>query len=503
MDRRNNLERVRSRTEPWDIVVIGGGATGVGCALDAASRGYDVLLLEQHDLGKGTSSRSTKLIHGGVRYLAQGNISLVREALKERGLLLKNAPHVVHKQPFVVPCYSLWEKIFYGAGLKVYDLLSGKYSFGRSRILTKTETLEHLPTIDPCGLSGGVLYFDGQFDDTRLLIDMARTADGKGAVILNYTKVTSLAKDASGKISGLIFEEIETGDKFSVTTRSVINATGAFTDAVRQMSEPEAKPVITFSQGIHLVFDRSFLPSNTALVIPKTDDGRVLFCIPWLGYLLVGTTDTPIKTTSLEPAVLQSEIDFVLETAGRYFSKKPTRRDILSVFAGIRPLVSRGNSVKTSAISRGHDLFVDDSGLVTITGGKWTTYRKMADDAVEKAITIAGITFHSCATQDLPIVPNAVPNIESERLHPDLPYTADNVITAIRDEMAQTVEDVLARRTRALFLNALAAVEVAPTVARLMAIELETDDDWINAEIRAFTQLAEGYSSANSGISDK
>ncbi|MGE3467324.1 MAG: FAD-dependent oxidoreductase, partial [Pyrinomonadaceae bacterium] len=347
MDRQSNLHQVRTRSEPWDIVVIGGGATGVGCALDAASRGYDVLLLEQHDLGKGTSSRSTKLIHGGIRYLAQGNISLVREALKERGLLLTNAPHVVHKQAFVIPCYSFWQKSFYGTGLKIYDLLSGKYSFGRSRILSKDETLGYLPTIDAERLSGGVLYYDGQFDDTRLLVDMATTADEHGAVILNYARVTSLLKDSTGKLCGTTFEDAESGETFTVSARSVINATGAFTDAVRRMTDPKAEPVVTYSQGIHLVFDRSFLPSETALVIPKTSDGRILFCIPWHGHLLIGTTDTPVENAKLEPSALEAEIDFVLETAARYLLRKPRRDDILSVFAGISPLGISGSSVKT------------------------------------------------------------------------------------------------------------------------------------------------------------
>ena len=491
MDRTKILARVRDRTEPWDIVVIGGGATGVGCALDAASRGLDVLLLEQHDFGKGTSSRSTKLVHGGVRYLRQGNISLVREALRERGILLKNAPHVVHKQEFIVPCYSLWQKLFYGVGLKVYEMLAGKYSLGRSRILTRDETLHILPNVSKDSLSGGVLYTDGQFDDTRLLIDMAVTASEHGAAMLNYAGVRSLTKNTDGKVNGVEFEDVLSGEKFAASAKAVINATGAFCDAVRLMSDESAKPVVTFSQGIHLVFDRKFLPGDSAVMIPKTSDGRLLFCIPWNGYTLVGTTDTPISIATLEPQALESEIDFVLETVGQYLTEPPTRGDILSMFAGIRPLVKSGDTTKTSSLSRGHDLFVDDAGLISITGGKWTTYRRMAEDAVNRSIEIAGLMANNCVSDGLAI--RKPVETDGELLHAHLPYKTGDVVRAVRDEMAQTVEDVLARRTRVLFLNALVAIEIAPRVAELMAIELGKDQAWCVAEIERFTALASEY----------
>ncbi len=494
MNRSEIICRVRDRQEPWDIIVIGGGATGVGCAVDAASRGLDVLLLEQHDFGKGTSSRSTKLIHGGVRYLAQGNISLVREALKERGILLKNAPHVVHKQAFIVPCYSLWQKIFYGTGLKIYDLLSGKYSIGRSRVLSQSETLERLPSANPEGLAGSILYYDGQFDDTRLLIDLVKTAHGHGAAVLNYARVKAFEKDKGGRICGVEFEEAETGEAFSVKAKTVINATGAFTDSVRQMADAEAESVVTYSKGIHLVFDRKFLPGDAALMIPKTSDGRVLFCIPWHGHLLVGTTDTPIDKPSLEPEAFEAEIDFVLETAGKYLVPKPTRGDILSVFAGIRPLVKSGKIRKTSAISRGHDLFVEDSGLISITGGKWTTYRRMAEDAVDKAVEMSGLALRDPVTEDLAIAGTDLDVAEGNgKLHSDLPYTHNDVVRAVRYEMARTVEDVLARRTRSLFLNAKAAIEISPDVAGIMATELGMGREWIQLQIEQFAKTAETY----------
>lgn len=489
------LSSVRDRTDPWDTVVIGGGATGVGCAVDAASRGLAVLLLEQHDFGKGTSSRSTKLVHGGVRYLAQGNISLVREALKERGILLKNAPHVVHKLAFVVPCYSLWQKIFYGAGLKIYDLFAGKYSFGGSRIISKAETMARLPNISPEGLSGGILYYDGQFDDARLLIDLVQTAHSQGATILNYAKVDSLINGPNRRIVGVNFVNVETGEAFAVTAKAVINATGAFCDAIRSMSDTTATPVIAYSQGVHLVFDRKFLPSDDAVMIPKTADDRVLFCIPWHGHTLVGTTDTPIDHAVLEPEAFDSEIDFILDTAGSYLIEKPSRADILSVFAGIRALVRRGRAAKTASISRGHDLFIDGSGLITITGGKWTTYRRMAEDAVDQAAKVANLQHRKSLTSDLKIWNCSTRDNSSQReqLHPDLPYSEEDVIAAVQDEMAQTVEDVLARRTRALFLNARAAIDLAPKVAGIMAGVRRKDAGWEAEQIEQFNKIAYNY----------
>lgn len=493
MKRAESFKQVRARGESWDIVVIGGGATGVGCALDAAARGLDVLLLEQHDLGKGTSSRSTKLVHGGVRYLRQGNLSLVREALKERGILLRNAPHVVHTQAFIVPCYSRWQKLYYGAGLKIYDLLAGKYSFGRSRILSRAETMAELPTVRQDGLAGGVIYWDGQFDDTRLLVDLARAAEAKGAAILNYARVVGIDKDADGRVAGVTFEDVLTGERTSVSAKVVINATGAFCDAVRAMSSGDTKPIVSLSRGIHLVFDRSFLPLDTAVMIPKTSDGRVLFCIPWLGKTLIGTTETAVERAELEPEAMEAEIDFVLETAGAYLEKKPTRDDILSVFAGIRPLARSGAAKNTAALSRGHMIEIDAAGMLTITGGKWTTYRSMAEDAVDQAMKLAGIAATPSITEHLAIAGPAVTESEGERLHARLPHTAADVLRAVRDEMAQTVEDVLARRTRALFLDARTAIEIAPRAAEIMAVELGKDAAWAANEVATFKKIAENY----------
>ena len=513
-------ERARSR-EPWDIAVIGGGATGAGVAVDAATRGFDVVLVEAHDFGKGTSSRSTKLVHGGVRYLEQGNVPLVMSALKERGLLRLNAPHLVHDLAFVVPNYSWWEAPFYGIGLKLYDLLAGKYGFGPSRVLTKEETLERLPALEPEELRGGVIYYDGQFDDSRLLIHLMMTAADHGATLVNYCPATRLLRDAEGYVNGLIARDDETGEELPIAARVLVNATGVFTDEVRRMADPNTEPLMVTSQGIHLVFDGSFLKGNSALMVPRTRDGRVLFVIPWHGHAVAGTTDTPVDAPSLEPKALDEEIEFILETAGRYLSRPPSRADVLAVYVGLRPLVKSGNGEgKTAAISRDHVIHVDNSGLLTITGGKWTTYRHMAEDCVDHAITLGRLRDAECETKSLRIhgyreCPDST-NCREEplevygsdeaqirafardsalasRLHPELPYIGAEVVWAAREEMARSIEDVLARRTRALFLNARAATQMAEPVARLMARELGRDEAWIETQVRQFGELARQY----------
>jgi len=489
----------------------------MGIALDAAARGYRVLLLEQSDFGKGTSSRSTKLVHGGVRYLEQGNISLVMEALKERGLLRQNAPHLVNDLAFVVPSYAWWEAPFYGLGLKLYQALSGKYGFGKSQLLSRKETLQRLPNIQTDGLRGGVVYYDGQFDDSRLLINLAATAAARGAVLLNYAKVTQLQRDQEGLITGLLAVDMESGRPLRVRARVVINAAGAFCDSVRRLADPKARSMITPSQGAHLVFDRSFLPGDSAIMVPHTSDGRIMFAIPWHGHTLVGTTDSPIREPTLEPVPLSHEIDFILSTARLYLHKAPTRADVLSAFAGIRPLVKSGEGAATAALSRDHTIHIDPSGLLTITGGKWTTYRHMAEICVDQAATLAHLPDRSCSTRELRIHgyhrqsgqfgPLAVygsdaPSLQrltreqpdlGHRLHPSLPYTGAEVLWAARHEMARTVEDVLARRTRALFLNARAALAMAPPVAKLLAQELGRDAAWQSRQIAEFEKTAAGY----------
>ena len=506
------IERLKAATAPgeWDIVVIGGGASGLGIAVDAASRGYRTLLLEAHDYAKGTSSRSTKLIHGGVRYLAQGNIHLVRESLHERGVLKRNAPHLVHDLGFVVPAYTAWRLPFYSLGLKIYDLLAGRLNLRPSHLLSRAGARAAVPTLKAEGLRGGVLYFDGQFDDSRLAITLLRTFEDLGGTALNAAPVTGLLK-RDGKVAGVYFRDAEGGQTYTVHAQVVINATGIFADRIRRMDDPEAQSLLIPSQGVHLVVDRRFLPGDTAVMVPRTEDGRVLFAVPWHGRTLIGTTDTPVPDIGLEPRALDSEIDFILRTAGAYLDPAPRREDVLSVFAGLRPLV-RGDAGDTKSLSRDHRIDVSASCLVTLSGGKWTTYRRMAQDTVDHAAQAVGLPARACETEALRLhawseapdedhwrvygadaaAVKALPGADM-RLHPNLPYSEAEVRWAVRFEQARSVEDVLARRLRALLLDASAAVAVAPRVAELMAEELGRDANWQTAQVKAFNDLAQGY----------
>ncbi len=517
MTRPEMLGRLQSHHGEWDIIVIGGGATGVGVAIDAASRGYDTLLLEGSDFGKGTSSRSTKLVHGGVRYLEQGNISLVMEALRERGILRQNAPHIVSDLAFIVPNYDWWEAPFYGLGLKIYNILSGKYGFGPSKILSREETLDRLPTIQPYGLRGGVIYYDGQFDDSRLLINMAATAAEQGATLINYCRVTGLTKGEDRFVNGITGRDEESGQEFAATAKVVVNATGPFADSVRRLADETVKPMISPSQGIHLVFDQSFLSGNSAIMVPHTSDGRVLFAIPWHGHTLVGTTDTPIPEATLEPSAMEEEIEFILQTASHYLHKAPTRSDVLSIFTGIRPLVRSSDSMNTASLSRDHTIHIDESGLLTIAGGKWTTYRNMAEDCVNHAAILGKLPERECLTRSLKIhgshppalncghlslygsdapaiqeIMRRVPEL-AQPLAGSLPYTGAEAVWSVRYEMARTVEDVLCRRTRALFLNTSAALGAAPKVASLMARELGYDSRWESHQLEMFRKIASHF----------
>lgn len=500
----------------WDVIIIGGGATGLGTAVDAASRGYKTLLLEQSDFAKGTSSRSTKLVHGGVRYLAQGDIALVYEALHERGLLLKNAPHLVQDQQFIIPVYSWFSKYKYWLGLKFYDLLAGKSNFTKSALLSADEVMLAIPGLKRDGLIGGISYSDGQFDDARLALNLAQTAATYGAVVLNYTQVTGLTKTGHD-MSGVSFLDLETGQSYHRNAKVVINATGVFVDEILKMDVPGGREMVRPSQGTHVVLDAAFLNGNSALMIPKTSDGRVLFAVPWHGRVLVGTTDTPLHEHSLEPKPLDQEIDFILGTAGKYLSKTPARADVRAVFAGLRPLAAPTKDTNsTKEISRSHKLMVSDSGLITITGGKWTTYRRMAMDVVDKAIELGKLAAKPCISQDIRIhgytpvmqagnmslygadaagiflLMEKRPEL-SKALHPDYEYLQAEVIWMVQQEMARRIEDVLSRRMRLLFLDAKAALLLAPAVARLMAVELGKDEAWANAQVDEFIALAKPY----------
>jgi glycerol-3-phosphate dehydrogenase len=499
--KRDTFIREVQRDPLWDMVIIGGGATGLGIALDAASRGFKTLLLEQSDFAKGTSSRSTKLVHGGVRYLAQGDLALVREALRERGLLLENAPHLVKKQAFIIPCFDFFSKMKYLVGLKLYDWLSGRYSFGRSRPLSKTSVMQQIPDIQGKRLQGGVEYFDGQFDDARLAVDLAITAASHGAGLINYMQVNGLTKDSSGKIEGVTARDLESGSDYTIRAKMVINATGVFADEILQMDHPEGKARIRPSQGIHLVLDKSFWRGNKALMIPKTSDGRVLFGVPWHDYLLLGTTDTPLDKHSLEPVALDKEIAFILKTAGQYLSKTPGKKDILSVYAGLRPLAAPDKETgSTKEISRSHKIYIEPSRLMTITGGKWTTYRKMAEDVVDKAIRVGQLEKVPCKTYHLRIKDGLLSGTDQDASSTEFLASGENfqiteagVRHAVRFEMARTVEDVLARRYRILFLDAQAALDLAPLVAPIIADELGYNEAWQHDQLLQFTQLVKPY----------
>lgn len=516
MNRDLTLDRVRDNRSGYDLVVVGGGATGLGAAVDAALRGHKVLLIEQHDFAKGTSSRSTKLVHGGVRYLRQGNISLVLEALKERGLLYRNAPHLVSNMSFVIPNYKWWEGPFYGIGMKVYDGLAGKLGLSPSRRLSREETIAAIPTVEQESLTGGVVYHDGQFDDSRLAINLAQTAADLGADVLNYTSCVGLLKQ-NGFITGVRCRDMETGEEYEVPAKCVINATGVFVDDLRKMDDHQAKTVVSVSQGIHIVLPKEFLPGDAAIMVPKTSDGRVLFCVPWHDCVVVGTTDTPLGAKSIEPRALAEEREFIMTESAKYLTKDPKPEDVLSIFAGLRPLVKNGDTSDTAALSRDHTIIVAESGLITITGGKWTTYRRMAEDVIDhaemvgnldqkpsdsKRLQIHGWTRARAEEKNLRVYGSDAEDIRdiieqdasmAELLHPQLPYQKAEVVWHVRSEMARTVEDVLARRTRALLLNARASIEAAPVVAEILADEMGKDDAWAERMTEDYRQLARGY----------
>ncbi len=520
MNREDFIQQLKVSEKTWDFIVIGGGATGLGIAIDAASRGYSTVLLEQSDFAKATSCRSTKLVHGGVRYLQKGDIGLVIEALHERGYLIKNAPHLVSNQRFVIGNYLWWERPFYTIGLTLYDILSGTMGMGHSHPMSRKEVIRKIPQIQQKNLKGGVSYHDGQFDDSRLAVNLMQTAIEKGAVVVNHVRVSALLKNTEGTVSGIKAEDKIDGGSFELEGHCIINATGIFVDDVIKMDNPGEKPLVRPSQGVHLVVDKSFLGGDDAIMVPRTSDGRVMFGVPWHNRVILGTTDIPVKEFVLEPRAREEEIDFILETAGRYLSKKPQRKDVLCVFAGLRPLAApkdNASGAKTKEISRSHKLIVSKTGLVTITGGKWTTYRKMAEDTVNIAIRTNGLAFRKCQTKNLKIHgysensngsnwlsiygsdQDDILNLYkedtafAEKLHPGFDFTAGQVVWAVRIEMARTIDDVLARRVRALYLDAKASLSMAPLVASLMAKELRKDKAWEEVQVKEYTRLAGSY----------
>jgi glycerol-3-phosphate dehydrogenase len=520
LEREDFLKNLKDAKQQWDFIIIGGGATGLGIAVDAAARGFSTLLLEQSDFAKATSARSTKLVHGGVRYLQKGDVALVREALRERGYLRRNAPHLVKNQRFIIGNYKWWEKPFYTLGLTLYDLLSGRMSLGRSLPMSRSHVIRSIPQIVRTNLRGGVVYHDGQFDDSRLAINLMQTAIEKGASVVNYAKVIQLLKSSDGQVSGVVARDEIDGTHFTAEGKCIINATGIFVDSIIKLDNPEEKPLVRPSQGVHLVVDKSFLGGDDAIMIPKTSDGRVMFGVPWHNRVILGTTDIPVKEFVLEPKALDEEVDFILETAGRYLEKKPQRSDVLCVFAGLRPLAApkhESNGEKTKEISRSHKLLVSPSGLITITGGKWTTYRRMAEDTVNAGIKAKKLPFRQCRTKDLKIhgyfenpdhnnrlyiYGSDLPEILrmqkenpkwAEKLEAGSDFTAGEVIWAVRKEMARTVDDVLARRVRVLYLDARKSISIAPKVAEIMAAELGKDREWVRQQVEEYTAMARGY----------
>ena len=519
MDRDRMITRIQESKHGFDFIIAGGGATGIGIALEAVSRGYSAVLLEKSDFVKSTSGKSTKLVHGGVRYLAQGDVALVREACVERGLLLRNAPHLVRNQSFIIPAYGLFDEFLYTAGLTLYDLMAGRYSLGRSKRIPKREVLRRVPSVGEKNLSAGVLYHDGQFDDARLAINVLQTAASCGAVVLNYMPVEGLIKNNEGKLTGVEVRDAITGKAFNIEGKVIINATGVFADEIMQMDRPGMMPTMRPSQGVHLVIDKSFLPGEDAVMIPKTDDGRVLFAVPWHGKVVLGTTDTPIDHPSLEPVALKEEIEFILSTAGRYLSKAPGREDVLSVFAGLRPLAAakKSNGRKTREISRSHKIIISPSGLMTMIGGKWTTFRRMAEDMVSKAEKVNGWHKTMSVTRKMKIRGyqkeidlndpmyvygsdrQAVMDLVGEKpelgeyVSTKLQVIRAQVVWAVREEMAVTVEDVLSRRTRCQLLDAAESMLMAPEVAGIMAAETGRGEDWISKQVSAYREVTKNY----------
>jgi len=518
MNREEQLSRLDEAEKVWDVVVIGGGATGLGCAVDAASRGYETVLFEREDFAKCTSSRSTKLVHGGVRYLQKLEVDLVREALHERGIMKRNAPHLVKDQAFVISNYSYWDNFLYFCGLLFYDILSFGFGYGRSRFISAKKVMEYIPTSVEKGLKGGVVYHDGQFDDSRMAVNLAQTAVEQGAAVMNYTAVVRVLHDDKGKACGVAVRDLIGGKEYEVKSRCVINAAGIFVDEVMRMDEPGMPKMVVPSQGVHLVLDKKFLQSDYAIMVPKTSDGRVLFAVPWHDKVVVGTTDIQRPAPESEPKPLEEEIDFILGTAGLYMNPAPTRKDIVSVFAGQRPLAAPKKEGKNSKeVSRSHKIIVSDHDLITITGGKWTSYRRMAEDTVDRAIRLGKIEKRKCRTRTLRIHgyrpdpdlsdhmyvygsdgPAIMELIErnpalGERLSEKYGYTAAEVVWAVREEMAQTVEDVLARRVRMLFVDAREARNAARRVAEIMAAECGRDEAWIEAQVKAFAEISNNY----------
>ncbi len=488
MNRALNIKLLNNKKK-FDFIVIGGGASGLGCALDASSRGYSVILLEKFDFCKGTSSRSTKLIHGGVRYLEKGQISLVYEALKERDILKKNAPHLVKQVGFLIPVYNYFLKFYYFFGLKIYDFISGNLSFEKSRTVNRESAIKLVPNVEKQKLKGGVVYFDGQFDDSRLGIDIALTSEINNAVLINYMSVESLIKE-NGKIKGVIAHDSVNNSNFSINSDNVINATGVFSRSIMELDSNKLKTVIRPSQGVHLVVDKCFLNGNFGILVPKTSDGRVLFAVPWQDHVIIGTTDTVVDNPSFNPESTKEEIDFILENVKNYLELYPKRDNIKSVFVGLRPLVANNSNSKSKDLSRKHKIIVSKSGMVSVIGGKWTTYRRMAENVIDLALKKTKLPFVKSKTSDLKIKNGLIDiDFSKESLSDDFFLSKEMIIHYVKNEMALNLDDIMSRRSRCLFLNIKESIRIAPKVVEIMSNELSKNEVWINEQLNSFYNL--------------
>jgi glycerol-3-phosphate dehydrogenase len=488
LNRSSNINLLNNNKK-YDFIIIGGGASGLGCALDASSRGYSVVLLEKFDFCKGTSSRSTKLIHGGVRYLEKGQIGLVYEALKERDILKKNAPHLVKQVGFLIPVYNYFFKFYYFFGLKIYDFISGNLSFKKSKIVNKNSAIEFVPNVSKKNLKGGVVYYDGQFDDSRLGIDIAHTSEANKAILINYISVESLIKE-NGKIKGVVATDTVSNNIYSIRGNNIINATGVFSKSIMDMDSNKFKSVIRPSQGVHLVVDKTFLKGKFGILVPKTSDGRVLFAVPWLDNVIIGTTDSVVDKPTFNPVATQIEIDFILENLKNYLEFYPKRKDIKSVFVGLRPLVASNLNSKSKDLSRKHKILVSESGLVSVIGGKWTTYRKMANKVIDIALKRTNLPFVKSDTGNIKIE-NGLRNIDFSKksLSHDFFLTKEMIIHYVNNEMALNLDDIMSRRSRCVFLNTKESIRIAPKVVEIMSKELSKDEAWIKEQLKTFYSL--------------
>jgi glycerol-3-phosphate dehydrogenase len=541
MNRTQDLQRLQKET--FDICIIGGGASGAGCALDAALRGFKVALIEKNDFAAETSSKSTKLIHGGVRYLEQAfknldfaQLKQVRHGLEERQIVLQNAPHLARPLPLLTPVFSWWEGLYFSIGLRMYDFFAKGDSLPKSRWLSKKETMLRMPSLDAKKLHSAVLYFDGQLDDARYCLGLAHAAAEAGVAVANHLQLIDFEKDNSGKLEGaVVTSTLDNGVEppFSIKAKLFINCTGAMADHIRLKANPTLSRRIRPSKGVHVVLPYEVLKSDDAMLIPKTSDGRVVFAIPFEGQLLLGTTDTDYTQLENEPLLEEKEVEFLLDTLAPYLAKRPDKSQVKAGFGGLRPLLAASESDSTKKLVRDHEVEYDESSnLLSLLGGKWTTYRYMAKETIDKAGELLGAE-RPCLTADHVLVGGEDFAFEdwkiiqtvyrlakdiakhlirkygsrahkvarltqenivwSQRLVEKFPFIQAEVIYQVREEMACTLRDVLARRMRLEIMDWEATQEAVPVVANLMAQELGWTQAHKQKQIDEYLQLVQSF----------